>query len=159
MKKIDISTPKHPNTFTLVDDEDYEWLNQWKWRAKKGYSTFYVIRSVKGRPRTLRMHRLIMEAPSDMEVDHINHNGLDNQRSNLRLCTHNQQQYNRLPTKNVSSKYKGVLWHKKGQKREAKINYKGERIHLGLFTREKDAAEIYQKASKKYFGDFHLKGE
>ena len=156
MKRIPLTQGK----FAIVDNEDFEWLNQWKWFAKKGYSTFYAVRNISQSPYLIRMHRQILGLTKGdgKETDHINHNGLDNRQDNLRLCTHTQQQQNRQPQK-VSSKFKGVGYHKKSEKWMARITYLSKRIYLGLFDTEKEAAKSYNKISNKLFGEFALKGE
>ncbi len=96
MKRIDVSTPKIPNIFAMVDDEDFEILLGWKWYAKKGHGTTYAV-AVFSHPfqRVIPLHRFIMGAKKGSQVDHIDGNGLNNQRSNLRICNHSENQWNR----------------------------------------------------------------
>lgn len=156
MKRIDISTKKYPNVFALVDDEDFEWLNQWKWYARQSRTMIYVHRySYKdGKSRSICMHRLITRASDDFQVDHINHNGLDNRRINLRKCTPSQNQGNsRLRVSNTSG-YKGVVWHKRDNRWRAVIKINGDRKYLGEFFCIVKAAKAYDAAARKYHGEF-----
>ncbi len=121
MKLIEISTKKYPNTFTMVDDEDYEELNKYKWLAHKKptNSTQYAIRC-----GTIRMHRIIMKTPDGLEVDHIDGNGLNNQKSNLRNVTNAKNQYNRGCRKDNKLGIKGVSWDGTRKKYRAAITNK-----------------------------------
>jgi hypothetical protein len=101
------------------------------------------------------MHREILHAPSHLMVDHINHNGLDNRKANLRLATSAQNSYNRRQfRKNKSSKYTGVSWKERTKKWAAIICYKREIIVVGYFKDEIQAAKAYDKAAKKYHTEF-----
>ncbi len=167
MKLIDVSTPKHPNTFTMVDDEDYEHLNQWKWSAtnqnRPSRKTLYAERkSISAGVQTgWVMHRYLMKTPKGMFTDHIDGDGLNNQRSNLRVCTRSQNQQNAGPkvggrseTRIKTSKYKGVCWNKRRGKYEVQIDNNGSHIWVGLFIIEDEAAQAYNDAALKYHGEF-----
>ena len=134
---------------TTVDDADYTWLNQWNWHLS---TAGYAVRP--GKPK-IRMHRVILEAPLDMEVDHINRNRLDNRRANLRLCTDAQTAMNRTKQRRkCSSKYKGVCWSKEKRRWMAHIQKNYEQLYLGYFEAEEDAARAYNKAARELHGEF-----
>lgn len=157
MKLLDISTPKHPNTFTMVDDEDYDFLNQWKWCAYHSGNTNYAKRSVQKNNirHDILIHRLLLGVSGAAFVDHINRNGLDNRKENLRVCTISENGMNcAKPSRQLTSKYKGVYFHKRKGKFNAKIKKGGKNIHLGTFTNETDAAIAYNSAARELFGDF-----
>jgi len=156
MKKIPLTQGK----FALVDDEDFEWLNQWKWyysKVGKDGIGGYAMRKfrVNGKQKTIRMHRLINNTPDGMDTDHDNGNKLDNRRKNLRDATTSQNQINRKKGRgNYSSRFKGVFWHKVTKKWHAQITLNGKRIHLGLFVSELAAAAAYDEAAIKFHGEF-----
>ena len=142
MKRIKLTQGK----FALVSDEDYEYLNQWKWFAHKGYTTFYAIRhslTINKKRTLIYMHRVIAERMGIKNPDHIDRNGLNNQRNNLREATKSQQRANQNLRSNNTSGYKGVCWHKKAKKWVAQIRVNKKYIYLGLFTNIKDAARAY----------------
>lgn len=152
MKKI----PLTQRQYALVDDKDFEWLSRWGWYAHKtsggGFRAGRSI-SVKGKRRMLYLHRVIMNAPAGFDVDHINHNQLDNRRCNLRVATHAQNLWNSKKRKGCSSKYKGVYWAKRDNRWSAAIESEGKRYFLGNYKDEIDAAKAYDKAATKYFGE------
>jgi hypothetical protein len=151
MKRIPLSQGK----FALVDDDDFEWLNQWKWRLdlKGGYAVRNV-RMGKRIPR-IYMHKLILNPPKGLFTDHINHDKLDNRRSNLRMCTTSQNGANRLKqTKVSSSKFKGVTWHKRDGVWQVMLRKNGRAIFIGYFGNEEEAAMKYNEFAIKEFGEF-----
>ena len=162
MKQIPLNTKTFKGHYTLVDDEDYEWLSQWRWSTT---SNGYVRRAglkCEGSfwRRHIRMHRQIMGVMSvKTHVDHINHNPLDNRRCNLRVCTAAQNQANEKLSVNSVSGYKGVCWHRVAGKWRATIHVNKKSIHLGLFVNKTDAVCAYNKAAKKHFGVFALLNE
>lgn len=151
MKQIPLTQGK----VTLVDDEDFEYLNQWKWHAMADDYTFYVGRK-EGWPiqKTIRMHRVITNAPGGMFVDHINGNGLDNRRSNLRLCTVAENNRNIKGNHRNTTGYKGVTWHKRDHVFIAQIRVNGKLFQVGRFSNALEAAKAYDKVAKEYHGDF-----
>jgi len=154
MKRI----PLTQNKYALVDDRDYEQLNQWKWRAQKSINTWYASRRSSrknGKPKTILMHRLILglESGDPRETDHKDGSGLNNCRDNLRAATKAQNQHNRKRQKGTS-KFKGVYWKKDRAKWRAYIKVERQSIHLGCFNSEMHAARAYDHAAKIYFGEF-----
>lgn len=132
----------------LVSDCDHEWLSEFFWQAQEGGS---VVGFVNG--RRILMHRLIMNAPETMEVDHVNGNRLDNRRENLRLCTSAENKRNRGPRKDNKSGYKGVSWHKQNKKWTVRIKTPyGKYLSLGLYDDKKEAALAYNKAAVEHHG-------
>jgi len=157
MKKIDISTKKHPCTFALVDDSDYEEFNAHKWGVQEAPTgKLYAIRSIRidGKRRLLYMHIEIMGRVAGKEIDHQTSNTLDNQRRNLRHCTHAENMRNRGPQSNNKSGYKGVYRNKSANQWQSCIRFNGKAIHLGLFSCLIKAAKAYDKAARKHFGEF-----
>ena len=144
----------------LVDDEDYEKLNQFKWYAFKGWNVFYAGRQsskVNGKCRKLRMHHdIIGFPPKGLQTDHRDGNGLNNQRENLRFATNRQNQQNRKH-QGKSSRYPGVCWQKNDKKWQANIQINGKLKYLGNFKTEKEAFEAYRCAVEE-LGEKMLEG-
>ena len=143
----------------IVDDDDYDWMSRFHWREYKSSKNLYsyAIADIDG--HIINMHRLIMNAPVHMEVDHIDMNGLNNQRNNLRLCTSTQnrgnlKKYLSSHGQPTTSKYKGVIWRKDSHKWRARIRFENKLINLGHFINEIDAARAYDKKAIELFGEF-----
>lgn len=136
-----------------VSDEDYEWLNQWKWCIKKTKrNTFYAKRGDKD-GKTIMMHRAILGVTnSKIQIDHNDGNGLNNQRSNLRESNHSQNQANRSKKKESSSKYLGVNKHKRYgwvvSCQKDKKQYKKWALY------EVEAAVMYNQIAKQLHGEY-----
>ena len=149
MKEIQLTQGK----VALVDDEDFEYLNQWKWCAHKHRNTFYVVRNttLNGKRITKLMHGVILNGKG---IDHIDHNGLNNQKSNLRFCTQSQNLMNTKKRANTSSIYKGVHFDNRTKKWLAQINLRGKQIYIKLLSSEVDAARAYNAKATELFGEF-----
>ena len=133
--------------FAIVDDEDYEWLSQWKWCAYRRGCNIYAARmgkKLKGKQETIHMHIEIIGKKEGFVTDHINGNGLDNRRENLRHVTRRQNQQNRH--NETTSKYPGVSWAKRDRMWTSNIFINGRLKHLGYFNNEADAYNAYCKA-------------
>lgn len=155
MKTIELTQGKR----ALVDDEDYEYLNSFKWTFKAGYALRVAYPNGRyQRRQTIYMHREVMGLPVEFdgrEVDHKDHDGLNNTRENLRVATRQQNTQNRTKQTNPSSStYKGVSFHKATGKWDARITVNKTLIRLGLFADETQAAAAYDKAATSYFGEF-----
>ena len=140
----------------LIDDEDYEIVAQYKWYPRKHGKTCYAITNIKndfGKYKTVNLHHLIFGKKDGQIIDHINGDGLDNRKENLRFCSQSENCNNRHNTWG-KSKYKGVHWHPINNKWVARIQVKKKRLHLGCYVSEKEAALAYNKAAIKYFGEF-----
>jgi hypothetical protein len=148
----------------IVDDEDYERIGAHKWCADWHPNTqsFYAMRKPKianGKQLTVRMHREVMAAKAGEQVDHINHDTLDNRRENLRLCTGGQNQANHRMQVNNTSGFKGVDWLKERGKWRAYLTFNSKQRHIGLFQTALEAALAYDDAARETFGEFALTNE
>lgn len=144
--------------FAIVDPDDYPRLSKHKWRIcrTKGKNVLYAERSIRlpnGKYSRLLMHRQIIHVPEGYVIDHINGNGLDNRKANLRPATVAQNAWN-SKKRNPRSGYKGVCFDKDKGLWRAAIVCNRKRIHLGYFKNRTDAAKAYDKAAKKYHGRF-----
>ena len=143
----------------LVDDEDYEFLSQWKWCARISGNHCYAMRSEKdlnGRPRYIYMHRVVNQTPHGLLTDHVDGDGLNNTRANLRSATNAQNSRNVRRHKDSASPYKGVYRNQKlGKPWYAKIMIANRQVVLGFFDSEEDAMRAYETAAAQSFGEFH----
>lgn len=142
--------------FAIVDPDDYDRLSQHNWRCTFDGNTYYAYTfCYKNRKnKKVFMHRLILNAPKGLIVDHIDGNGLNNRKKNLRLCTWRQNAFNRGPKQNSSSRYKGLSWQRQYNKWYARISYKGKGIYLGRYDDETEAALAYDRKAEQLFGEF-----
>lgn len=156
MKQI----PLTKNKFAIIDDEDFENLSKYKWYANKHGRSYYVIRNKpigNGKQKTEYIHNYILNCPDGFEIDHKDGNGLNNQKSNLRISTHNQNIMNMKPHLNKLVEFKGVDLYKKNNKYRVRITINGKTIALGYFKDKIKAAETYDEKALELFGEFaHL---
>jgi len=147
MKRIPLTHGK----FAIVDDVDFEKVTaQCKWRTLSGKNgKFYAVAHRWGNDS---MHVFLMKPPQGMKVDHVNGNGLDNRRENLRIATNSQNGMNRGKFRNNTSGYKGVVFQ--GGKWQAQINVLSTRIRKGGFASAEEAAHAYDEMALKYHGEF-----
>ena len=156
VRVIDASTRRYPNAFAIVDASDYDRLAKFKWTATaktgKHRSVIYAVRHVKeaGRSFNVRMHCEVM---GEKHIDHLDGDGLNNSRSNLRACTNSQNQQNRKIGFGASQ-FKGVSWHKATGKWRATIVVERKQKALGYYRAEEDAARAYDAAAVANFGQF-----
>ena len=141
----------------LVDADDYEMLATHRWHCSKfGYAIRFAKKGERGvnEKRVIWMHRVIAKPPTDMYVDHVNGNRLDNRKSNLRICTHAENCRNHSAKSKTPSGRRGVHFHKKSQKWTAWIRKDYKSIYLGLFQNIQDAVDARRAAEVKYHQDF-----
>ncbi len=146
------SIPLTQNAYAIVDTEILRQLILYRWELSE-YKKFRYARRHVG-SKTIYMHRVIMNAPYGMQVDHINGNGLDNRRVNLRICNASQNQQNQRIRRCTSSRFKGVYLHTLSKKWIARICVKGKLKHLGTYNIESYAAMAYDVKAVELFGEF-----
>ncbi|MED3832962.1 HNH endonuclease [Peribacillus frigoritolerans] len=145
MAEIKLSQGK----FAIVDDGDFEYLSQFRWHV-----TDHGYACRKNSSKNVYMHRELMGFPKGLQIDHINGNGLDNRRSNLRVVTaHENRKNSGIRSDNVSG-YKGVSWDRKNSKWKVGITVSSKWIHLGRFESLTDAAKAYNDGAIKYNGEY-----
>lgn len=141
----------------IVDDEDYDFLSRFKWHASKGKSAWYARRMPWNGDKQvcMFMHRELMQCPDGYQVDHINHNTLDNRRSNLRICTASQNTtYKRLmPTR---SGHRGVSWNERYKRWKVQCGFNGKLHFFGYYDDPEEAARIYNQVTWVLNGEFAI---
>ncbi len=154
MREIELTRGK----VALIDDEDHEWLSGFKWYCSRRSHTSYAVRNKTGQKGTVYMHRAILERHrmGGKSTDHINHNGLDNRKENLRSVSQGQNTKNCRRHKTNTSGFIGVtkINGRSLKKPWAASIHAGKSIHLGYYGTREDAACAYDKAAKKYHGEF-----
>jgi hypothetical protein len=158
MKVIPLTRGKE----ALVDDCDYEYLTQWSWCFVKAehHQSGYAQRKqkIQGKPTTIHMHRLVAERSglevNQRRIDHIDGNGLNNQRANLRVATDSQNKANRGKQQNNTSGFKGVTWDREHRKWRAQIRVLRRQYCISRHDDPRDAARAYNEAALKHFGEF-----
>tara|TARA_Y100001937_G_scaffold128199_1_gene202965 strand:+ start:7533 stop:8102 length:570 start_codon:yes stop_codon:yes gene_type:complete len=173
-REIILKSPKYGDQIAIIDEDDWPIVSKYKWWAKfnhyKGSDKVYVKAHIdcprgdriprsdrpgqtRKRRKAIFLHRLLMSPPEDMQVDHINGNGLDNRRENLRVCTNAQNNANKPPQKNSKSGLKGV--YKNGNRWRARIGHRSRnRKELGYFSTKEEAARAYDQEAIKRYGEF-----
>lgn len=140
----------------LVDDADYARASQYKWHAVKRKRTWYPSRLINmgSKRHQLFLHAFLLEPMDGLQVDHRDGDGLNCTRANMRLCTPAENTRNRRRPVTNTSGYKGVSWHKLRGKWIAWIGLNGRNKYLGLFESKRSAAQAYNEAALKYYGEF-----
>lgn len=149
--------PVHGGHFTQVDDDDFEWLSSFTWHTMKGHNTIYAATNMKrdgGGYSTAVMHRMVNRTPRGLHTDHIDGDGLNNTKANLRTATRTENARNRAPNRTGTSKAKGVHWNKRKQRWVASIRVNKNLMFLGLHKSEQAAAAAYAEAAAHHFGEF-----
>lgn len=144
MKKIELSQGK----YTIVDDEDYDFIKLYKWHFHQGYAKGWVNNG------KIKLQNYLLKPTKGFVVDHINNTPLDNRRENLRLVRPIENNRNRRMNGNNTSGFRGVYWYTPYGKWVARINVVKKKIHLGYFTDKTEAAKAYDQAAVKYYGEF-----
>lgn len=142
----------------IIDDEDYEIVSKHNWRAYKDKNTYYAITRYEHTPpySQISLHRFIMNDPEGMVVDHIDGNGLNNKKENLRIVTRQQNNSHRLNMmSNNTSGYRGVYWKKHPHNRWLScIRFNSKLIHLGYFDTKEEAARAFNEKARELFGEY-----
>jgi len=152
MKEIALTQGK----VTVVDDADFEWLNQYQWFAHKERKNYYAARNIhhNGKRTLSRMHREILglESGDKILTDHANRDSLDNRRFNLRTVDYSMNGYNEEPRKTNKSGYRGVSWHSKNKRWRIQMRFNGCLLHGGEYKNISEAVEAYKAMAMKYRG-------
>lgn len=140
---------------TLIDTSDYDLVSKRKWYFDRYYAATNAPMSLvrKGVKRKIYLHRFLLNAREGEEVDHINHDGLDNRRENLRVCSHQENMMNSNRKANGALGARGIEMNSTGKFR-ARINKDGKSIHLGVFETIEEAKIVRNEATKKYHKEF-----
>jgi hypothetical protein len=157
MKEIQLTQGR----VAIVDDEDYDIVNKYNWWAVQGgdiHKVYYAQKwlcRVKGVKKYEMLHNFIAGRPGyKLFIDHINGDGLDNRKENLRIVTNRQNGHNNSGQSNRLGRYKGVYLNRTGKKFVARITVDYKQLCLGSYQNETDAAIAYNNAAIKYFGEF-----
>lgn len=147
--------------YSIIDLDDFEKVKLYKWFAHKNKNSVYVETNMikNGKYTTVKLHRFLMNCPFDKIIDHIDGNGLNNCKSNLRICNHSQNNMNkRIPITNTSG-FKGVSYYKKTNNWTSQLMIKKKTLYFGRFIEPEEAYLVYLLACIFYFGEFTNSGE
>ena len=137
--------------YSILDKDDFKRAKQFRWSMHSGG---YCQTRVNG--KLIKLHQFILGKKQGYEIDHFNGNKLDNRKQNLRFCTKSQNQFNCGPSKRNTSGLRGVSWHKKAGKWQARFRYNYEYIWLGLFNDKQEAGDAVKRAIKVKLGNFEI---
>jgi hypothetical protein len=161
MKQVPLVSRKYHGRYAIVDDEDFDRVAKFKWnivvpskRNKTSYAIRFEIDAATGKRRKVWMHREVMGADKAVDVDHRDGNGLNNQKENLRPCSHVQNMQNAKKWMKGSSRFKGVFFNKTTGYFVARIAHKGTNHNLGVFRDENSAGLAYNEGARRLFGEF-----
>lgn len=153
MKKVTLKGRIGKGHCALVDDEDFGELSNYSWYLS-AYGYAHRMLQTREKRASLSMQRHLIPTDKGLCLDHINGDKLDNRRSNLRIVTYSQNMFNMKPTKDNTSGYRGIAWHKRGHKWEAYISANKKKYHLGLFDSIDDALEARNQAAIDLHGEY-----
>lgn len=161
-REIWLTGKKGAGLRALVDEDDYEFLSQWRWHlSKEGYArrTTRKHELVGGRSQAVFLHRVVLGIPigagkDEFQVDHINCDTLDNRKANLRVVSGSQNQWNKRSRVGSASRFKGVTLISKTGRWQASIKTNGQSRWLGNYIREEDAARAYNEAASELWGEY-----
>lgn len=148
MKEISLTQGKT----ALVDDADFDLVNKHRWAARKSRHLFYAQSKIGG--KTVSLHAFLLTPPLNVDVDHIDGNGLNNQRSNLRICSHMENMANQKRHSDSKSPFKGIWRASNCDRWAAQLVFNGKKVYLGVYKNAADAALAYDKKAKELFGPF-----
>lgn len=154
--RVEVISKKFGTIPVIIDAEDIPKVEGYTWCVNKHKNTFYAVTNIQlgnRKYKSLYLHRLIMDFP-ELHIDHVSGNGLDNRKSNLRICTCQENHMNRKSHKNSSSKYKGISWHKRDKIWQARIRFNGKLIYIGYFDSDIEAAKAYDAKALELFDGF-----
>ncbi len=141
------------NSF-LIDAEDLKLIEGVSWsRGKRGYPVSHTSRKDPNGHKAITLHRLLLGFPKEMDIDHISGDKMDNRKSNLRVCTHEQNMFNQK-LRATNSSGNGVSYHKQARKFEAYIHIDGKKKYLGLYSSLESASAARDAATRQYCGEY-----
>jgi hypothetical protein len=148
-----VTIPLTRGLVAVLDSDDLALAISYTWCAVRGRNTYYAQTRLSG-GKTIFMHRMLVDASKCQEVDHRDGDGLNNRRTNLRVCTPAQNRHNTQGREDSSSCYKGVSWNKNARRWHAQIKHGSSRLHLGYYVDEWAAALAYNTAALRFFGEY-----